>query len=133
MKRHVIVTFATGAALSLVACGKSPPEISNPPEPELVAPPTNPPPPKPEPGALPSWDEVKSTHPEGATNPPRPELIVTPAGDCYKNYVGGMIAPTHPSERVEECAEGCGTQVVCPPQAAKLLEDYKAGKTAQPK
>jgi len=128
-KRHIVITLATGAALSLGACGgsASPPEIThNPPPPPVQDPPRNPPSPKPptQPVALPTWDQVPSGHPEGATNPPSPKLIVTPDGDCYKFWQPAMdsqmVVP------VRACDDDCGTPIQCPPQAAKLLEDYKA-------
>ncbi len=128
MNRSVVVTFATGALLSLSGCGKSPP-TTPPPEPEL---PTNPP--KTDTDPLPMWDDVKSRHPEGATNPPAPELIVTPDGDCYKKWVGRMGGGDGNSgDRVEACESDCGTQIQCPPKAAELLEAHRSGKVLQPK
>jgi len=77
-------------------------------------------------GELPTWDEVKSGHPEGATNPPIPELIVTPDGDCYKDWRPGMLLPP-PGEpvgdRIQECGEGvdCGTRIQCPEERMQAL------------
>jgi len=82
-------------------------------------------------GELPTWDEVKSGHPEGATNPPIPELIVTPDGECYKDWRAGMLppAPGEPvGDRVQECAEGvdCGTRIQCPQErSAELLKAFE--------
>ena len=86
-------------------------------------------------GELPTWDEVKSGHPEGATNPPTPELVVTPEGDCYKNWRSGMAAPTREeprgltiyasvgNDRIQDC-EGvdCGTLIQCPQERKKDLQ-----------
>ncbi len=93
--------------------------------PEETPPPTNPPP------ALPTWDDVKSTHPEGATNPPHPILIVSPEGArCFKQYVGGMIQG--PPDHVQACgADECGTEIQCPqPRAADLLAASKGDAPA---
>jgi len=120
-------------------------EVDEPVEPEKPEPPIhrNPPPaqvdpvdeveatdnpPGPEP--LPTWDEVKSGHPEGATNPPRPVLIVTPDGDCHKSFVSPMIRPPPGKpfgDRVQACEyDECGTPVQCPPKAAELLAAHEA-------
>lgn len=118
--------------LTLAGCGaKDPQPTANPPPPEpveapepVIEPPRNPPAP-----SLPTWDEVKSGHPEGATNPPRPELIVTPAGVCHKKWVSGMLAPQPGQpfgDRVEDCTENCGTEIQCPPKANELLKAYEA-------
>jgi len=132
MNRHIVVTLATGALLSVSGCGKPTPPPTNPPTPAPDdRPPTNPP--RIEEAPLPTWDEVESGHPEHATNPPVPHLIVTPEGDCYKKWVGGMIAQGAEAKRVEACAEDCGTQVQCPPEAAELLEAHRSGTTLQPK
>ncbi len=127
--------LVTGLGLGLVACGdedevidnEEPIVVENPPMPDLPVeePTVNPPDPDAE---LPTWDEVKSGHPEGATNPPMPELIVTPDGDCYKHFRPGMIAP-QPGEvvgdRIQECGEGvdCGTPVQCPEERKKAVLD----------
>ena len=83
---------------------------------------------------LPSWDEVKSGHPEGATNPPSPFLVVTPEGRCFKEW-RGMMAPPQPGvpfgDRVQECGEedDCGAEVQCPqPKTSELLADWSATK-----
>jgi hypothetical protein len=103
-----------------------PPPVGNPsgppPQPveEVVPPPTNPPP-----APLPTWEEVLSGHPAGATNPPIPELIVTPDGRCYKKWRSPMLAKPPFGDRLEDCKQDCGTLIACPPAAAPLLE--KAG------
>ena len=95
---------------------------------------TNPPPSRgqivpQEAAVLPTWDEVVSGHPQGATNPPTPELIVTPDGDCYKRWVGRQRLPDQVfGDRVQECPEpsDCGTQIQCPDEAGPLLDAWKA-------
>jgi hypothetical protein len=98
----------------------------------------NPPPPT-ELEGLPSWEEVASGHPEGATNPPSPFLRVTPEGECFK-FFRGMMMPPRPGEiigdRVEPCPEegSCGTQIACPePRASELLEAYRTGEVVPSK
>lgn len=158
--------LAAGAAVSVsfTGCPRPDPEIiSNPPEmgeteaptaevsagaqagepatgePPVVDMPMNPPPMPSEASELPSWDEVKSGHPEGATNPPSPFLRVTPDGECYK-FFRGMMAPPRPGEvigdRVEDCpAEGdCGTRIQCPePRASELLDAFQSGEASSSK
>ena len=119
----------TGLGMGLVACGEEDVdkdlEVTSNPPPLPIEPTRNPPGPSSE---LPTWDEVESGHPEGATNPPIPELIVTPAGDCYKQFRGAMIRP-EPGEvvgdRLQECGEGvdCGTQVQCPEERKQAVLD----------
>jgi len=72
-----------------------PPPVGNPSPPPVLR---NPPPPEPPPGPgaapLPTWDEVPSTHPKGATNPPRPVLVVLEDGSrCWKEWVSPMLPP----------------------------------------
>lgn len=144
MSHRVILPLAAGALLA-VGCGPKETEIArNPPplEPERPpeAPPVavpdaavkpiniNPPPPGP---PLPTWDQVASGHPEGATNPPIPVLNVTPTGVCYKAWMSPFSARERPivdSVRTDcdESIDACGTQIVCPPQAAQLLADWNA-------
>jgi hypothetical protein len=94
----------------------------------------NPPPPPPPTTGLPRWDEVKSTHPEGATNPPAPVLIVQLDGArCWKGWRGGMIGPS-PEERalggrvVEVGAVVSDTEIQCPAErAAAVLDAHKRG------
>lgn len=72
---------------------------------------------------LPTWDDVKSPHPEGATNPPSPVLLVTPDGRCFKSWEGGMIPPG--PDRVEAVttpATGT-TQINCPTDRAQGVYD----------
>ncbi len=78
-----------------------PPPVGNPPPPpppeiELSRnpPPPRVPPPIPGEAPLPTWDEVPSTHPKGATNPPRPVLVVLQDGTrCWKEWVSPMLPP----------------------------------------
>ena len=152
MRKPIVVTVAAGTALTvaLAGCGakempENPPDAptANPPAPELAPEPEplgNPPPPEPDAdlGAVipPSWDDVKSGHPEGATNPPIPVLIVTPDRDCYKGWRSPMVPPTPQNQdRVQACPtpEDCGTQVQCPPKADELLAAWKAGTEPGPK
>ena len=125
-KRAVIVI---GAGLAFGCHPKEP--IHENPGPPVEAPPTHNPPPteNPPPPMLPSWDDVKSTHPEGATNPPHPILVVTPDGaHCFKQFVGGMSQG--PPDHVQACGpDECGTEIVCPePQRTDVL----AAKPAEP-
>lgn len=118
-KRMIVSVVGLGLSLSGCSAGKADPEemSHNPPAP------------------LPTWDEVKSSHPEGATNPPSPVLLVSPDGlSCYKQWVGGMVPVTpETGDRVGTCApEGCGTPIECPqPRAQELLDAAKA-KTPPP-
>lgn len=90
--------------------------------------PRNPPPP------LPTWDEVISPHPEGATNPPSPVLIVRREDrSCHKGWWGGMVPPPpavlQARGRVAETAAevGFATRVVCPPgEPDRLLAAWDA-------
>lgn len=120
-----------GVALTLSACQsvvQAP--LENPPEPPRGNPP--PPPPEPEPvaSALPTWDSVKSGHPEGATNPPSPLLIVSKDPEaCFKGWLPGMIAPDPEVMELNgrvvatPAQAGQATQVQCPPgQPQRLLE-----------
>lgn len=130
----MIVALTAGATLAVSACRKDaapepevpePPVMRNPPPPELEEP-VEPPTP-----VLPTWDAVGSNHPEGATNPPRPVLVVDPDGRCFKDWAPSMLPPKpENSDRVQKCGadDDCGTQVVCPEKAAKLLADWKAEK-----
>lgn len=100
--------------------GNPPPEIiGNPPPPSIVTPrdlaarkaiatPKK---------GVPTYAEVKSPHPEGATNPPSPVLLVTPDGDCYKTWEGGMIPPGPDRVQIVEPNDWT-TQVQCPSERA---------------
>ncbi len=134
----IIAVLAAGSALTLSACKGKVEPTTNPPPP-IIEPAGNPPPPileptenppAPEQATLPAWDDVSSSHPEGATNPPIPFLYVTPEGDCYKDFVSPFRAggPDGIGDRVrEDCAtEPCGTQVACPDRAQPLLDAYKS-------
>lgn len=137
--------------LSLAACaGGHPTRTNNPPPPDpeptanppapepepppVVEPTMNPPAPEPEPteaAALPTWDEVLSGHPPGATNPPRPVLVVSPEGRCFKQWVSPMVPPIRHRDRIEPCEapDSCGTEVVCPAErAAPLLQQLAERK-----
>jgi hypothetical protein len=71
---------------------------------------------------MPTWDEVPSPHPEGATNPPSPVLIVTPERRCYKRWVSPFLPAEKHQDRVEACGDSCGgTEIQCPPEADELL------------
>jgi hypothetical protein len=130
-------TFSVGVAVAAsVGCTPEPGGVGvSDPSVQPRPPATNPPvvehenPPK-----LPSWDEVKSTHPEGATNPPSPVLIVEPNGVCHKKWEGGMIPPGK-DRVIEDCKTAdshCGTEVQCPERAEKILSDWKSGKGSGP-
>jgi hypothetical protein len=118
-----------GVALALTACHKT--EPNGPVYPDHH----NPPPPEPEP-SLPTWDEVASGHPEGATNPPRPVLVVSQNPEaCFKRWEGSMRPPSREvmvidGEVVATPADAANaTQVVCPEgQPAALLAAYEAWK-----
>jgi hypothetical protein len=78
---------------------------------------------------LPTWDDVASHHPAGATNPPSPRLIrAIDTGACYKQWVGGMIRVTEMDHWESSCADdGCGTQIVCPDDADTRLGPKPSG------
>ena len=132
MRRHsFVVTFAVGA-LALGACKQDQP-IRNPPAPEPII--GNPPAPDPEPtpvSTLPTWDQVPSGHPEGATNPPIPHLVVKPDGSCFKLWTSPMMRhePGKIGNYVDpDCAgDECGVAIQCPDGAAELLAAWKAGE-----
>ena len=137
MRRHTFVVTVAAGALALGACKNNSPTY-NPPEPvpELIG---NPPEPVPEPTptALPTWDDVGSGHPEGATNPPSPHLVVKPDGSCFKLWRSPMIRsePGKIGDYVDpDCVgDDCGTPIQCPDEAASLLEEWtKAQGAAEP-
>lgn len=76
-------------------------------------------------GDLPTWDDVPSNHPPGATNPPRPALTVTPDGRCYKRWVSPMVAARAGGDKVADCREDCGTEIQCPERAAEMLKAHQ--------
>lgn len=146
---NTVRVVAAGAALSLSACDpqRQPtaveplPPPDNPPaqpgeEPPAVpdaAPPqvySNPPGPEP----LPTWESVRSGHPDGATNPPSPVLVVTQDGlTCYKAWRSGMRPPDMMEDRyggwvIEAPDPNMGTEVICPPQAAEVIAAYRAAQ-----
>lgn len=84
--------------------------------------PTDPPAP-----SLPSWDDVPSGHPPGATNPPSPQLLVTPDGRCFKRWVSPMLPAAARRDQLVPACPGadplladCGTEIGCPERAADL-------------
>lgn len=88
-----------GVALSVAGCHREVPPISqNPPAPvdappiaELPADPVAAPPTD---ANLPTWESIRSGHPEGATNPPYPLLVVSKSPPlCFKGWLPGMIKP----------------------------------------
>lgn len=132
----IIAVLVAGSALTLTACKNkvepttNPPApieqpTGNPPAPQMIEPEMTENPPAP---PLPSWDDVASGHPEGATNPPIPYLYVTPEGECFKEWVSPFRAggPDGISDRVrDDCrTEDCGAPVECPERAQALLDAY---------
>lgn len=113
--------------LFLSACApKAPAEPEAASAPAAEVPPVAPPsptlpgnPPRP----LPTWDEVPSPHPPGATNPPSPVLLRTPEGRCYEQWVSPFLPREYHVDRVTACPSpdevvgDCGTEIVCPPDA----------------
>lgn len=124
--------FVAGAALSLAATtsacsGKDaePIRTNNPPGPEPL-PDTPPAPDK----TLPSWDEVESGHPAGATNPPVPLLAVTKDGQhCYKEWYDGRAMPAGEIRAGGRVIDGPGdtkgTEIACDPERVKQVLDTK--------
>lgn len=124
-KPVVAVLFA---GVGLAACAKDPVLTHNPPPPP--EPPTmNPPPPEPPPepvSTLPLWEDVASSHPEGATNPPMPVLEVKD-GACYKAWYDPRAMPVEArgkgARKLPEGEEPKGTQVQCTPELlAKVID-----------
>jgi len=106
---------------------------------KLPVPTANPPPPdRSEDGPLPTWDQVESGHPEGATNPPRPVLVVMEAGPrCWKEWVGGMLPPTEEvlqlgGRVITDAAETKGTEIACPRRQAQSILDKAAARKDVP-
>ena len=140
---NTIRVVAAGAALSLSACDRQrqptgteplPPPDNPPAQPGEAPPPPpmgNPPGPQAE-QVLPTWESVRSSHPEGATNPPSPLLIVTEDGlTCYKDWRSGMQPPDPQEDRyggwvISAPDPNMGTQVICPPDAAEVLAAWRA-------
>lgn len=132
-RKPVVRVLLAGAALTVgvAACTKDPGPTHNPPPlpPEPVTT-TNPPVPEvpvPVATALPTWDEVQSGHPEGATNPPMPVLEVNEAGDaCAKAWFDPRAVPPEARQKggvVLAAGEApTGTPVQCPAdQVAEVL------------
>jgi hypothetical protein len=142
----IILAAGTAMTVGLASCkSKSTPA----PDPQLeTEPTTNPPAPvipevtEPEPSSdevtpdrdpeKPTWEDVKSGHPAGATNPPIPELIVTPDGHCFKKWTSPMVfRPGKNGNQVLECGPeaDCGTPIQCPDKAAAILADHAKDDT----
>ena len=140
MAHRFIVTVAAGAALTvgMAACtGKSgttettatpdgegePMPTANPPPPDIeihTNPPAQP--------VLPTWDEVASGHPEGATNPPMPRLRLNAEGQCFKEWVDPRMGPPGPV-KVEEGLDTTGmTEIACTDEGS---DAYAAWVAAQ--
>lgn len=114
--KPVVRVILAGSLLS--GCAKDPQTTHNPPPP-IPPPTTNPPP------SLPTWDEVASGHPEGATNPPMPVLEVKD-GACYKAWLDPRIAwnvtKGKPGRILGPDEQPTGVQIACPPELlAKVL------------
>lgn len=103
----VVSLHMAGLALCVGCAARDP----APPVPVPIEPPptTNPP-------ALPSWDDIASPHPPGATNPPRPALLVGPDGRCYKTWDSPMARGPR-GDRRGTCDEAGGpcVEIVCDP------------------
>lgn len=141
MRRAAVVV---PLGLSLAACGGARSDApvqdaveqitSNPPEPVVpeVAPSPAPAPTSAPDPSLPTWDEIPSGHPPGATNPPAPVLLVMPTGECHKAWVSPFMPASLRQDRVLECPNpdeavgDCGPRVQCPERAAELLATWKA-------
>jgi len=98
----------------------------------------NPPPPDLDKGPLPTWDQVESGHPDGATNPPRPVLVVMEEGPrCWKEWVGGMVAPTSEilqlgGRIIADPKATSGTEIACPRRQAQSILDKAARRSDSP-
>ena len=84
---------------------------------------------------LPTWDEVASAHPGGATDKPTAVLVIRPDGACHKRWQSPFLRRSGVSflPHVEDCAQtelGCGTLIQCPPEAKSLLDAFKASESA---
>ncbi len=105
---------------------------------QLPQPTANPPPPDLDKGPLPTWDQVESGHPEGATNPPRPVLAVMADGPrCWKEWVGGMVPPTEEilqfgGRIIDDASAASGTEIACPRRQAQSILDKAAARAATP-
>lgn len=144
---NTVRVVAAGAALSLSACDPQrqptaveplPPPDNPPAQPgELEPGPTTAAPEQinvnpPGPQTLPTWESVRSGHPEDATNPPSPLLVVTQDGlTCYKAWRSGMRPPDMMEDQyggwvIDAPDPNMGTQVICPPDAAEVVAKWKA-------
>ncbi|MGC6514277.1 MAG: hypothetical protein ACON4N_07280 [Myxococcota bacterium] len=131
----IIRVLGAGAALTLglttaaapMASASGPPDDDDgPPSPVHHNPPA--PPPTAD-TTLPTWDEVTSSHPKGATNPPRPVFEVTADGArCFKHWAPGMRAPDRQERAyggrvLKDASEAKGVEVQCDAdRARKVLE-----------
>ncbi len=114
-----IVAIRLGCAALAIGCGSRDASLPEPPvpppSPETTVNPPPPPPPVPVPAqVLPSWADVVSPHPPGATNPPIPALLVGPDGRCFKTWDSPMSRGGR-GDRLGECevASPSCTEIVC--------------------
>ena len=146
---HPIVRIL-GVALSVSACHHdAAPPPSKPPEPVYENPPPpvdpvaevpvtpTPVDPAPVDAALPTWESIRSGHPEGATNPPSPLLVVSKDPPlCFKDWLPGMIKPDPEvmdlNGRVvaTPASVGRAVPVQCPPGQPAALLDAAARRDA---
>jgi hypothetical protein len=95
---------------------------SNPPPPPRIEMPAD---------ALPSWDDVASTHPPGATNPPAPILAITADGkQCFKEWRDPRVVPSEARTtggRILAAGEQSdGTAIACPEDRVRKILDAAA-------
>lgn len=101
-------------------------------------------PPAPEPGGLPTWDDVPSGHPVGATNPPSPVLQLHPDGRCFKSWEGGIGGLPRDASTKEiggqtylirvlasDAEKVRGKQIVCPEGASEALKASETDEDAE--
>jgi hypothetical protein len=63
---------------------------------------------------LPTWDEVPSPHPPGATDRLRPALLVGPDGRCYKTWDAPMARGPR-GDRRGTCGGELCMEILCDP------------------
>jgi len=112
----------------LVPTSNPPPPPLPPPDPVPIRTSNPPMPPPMPPAALPTWDDVASSHPEGATNPPAPLLAVSADGErCYKEWRDVRVAPREVLQaggRVMADGETSnGTEIACPAERRQKVLD----------
>jgi len=147
-----IVTLTASGALTVSGCfahldstqstgvDKTPPQL---PAQPLISTMTNPPVPidsNNSTSSLPTWDEVTSDHPMGATNPPVPVLAIQPDTiRCYKEWYAprrdanfGRDMDGDPSNLELVLPSGSfsgGTEIQCPQERTnRSLAYHKAGE-----